>query len=293
MPKTLPRVATLTHAQRPATRGGGSTTDRFAGHDSLYKTSDAPSAIAYASSSSSTLGKGPSASFGLGPSDRFAGHGSRYKKGLRNSTMPIHDPKVYEAKQVADSVPMPAVAVNLPVAEKRDIVPSNERFGAASFYATSDAPAPTKYDAASAGTIAASSSHAGVGFDKSGPERFVGQDSVYAAAYNGAPAVTKYDPTTAEDTVKSATSSFVMSFESGYTDRFAGPDSRYKRGLRRSTVPEQRDPTSFPKGIGKSSGAARSAALKAALKATISDASKLGAVSETLEEEAKENLVEA
>ena len=301
--QALPRVATLTHAQRPATRGSapGSSNDRFSGIDSIYKKAEGPSALAYAdAAASSTLGKGPAASLSLGPSDRFAGHDSRYKKGLRKSTMPIHDPKVYAAKQVDTQVPLPAVAVNVPAPEKREIKPSNERFGsgADSFYSGGgDGPAPTKYDATLNQSMASSTSASATAWEKQQSERFNSHDSIYTAAWNGAPKVTAYDRTKAQDVCKSATSTLVTPFESGNADRFAGHDSRYKRGLRRSTVPEARDPTSFPaaQGINKRGGAARGAALKAALKATISGASRgLGAVAESDEpEELKENVVEA
>ena len=80
----------------------------------------------------------------------------------------------------------------------------------------------------------------------------------------------------------------VAPMESGYADRFAGPDSRYRKGLRASTIPEARDPSAFPakKTIEKSSGVSRGAALKAALKARMT----LGTVSETAEE-GKENAI--
>ena len=92
----------------------------------------------------------------------------------------------------------------------------------------------------------------------------------------------------------SSASSHVKSFETGYADRFAGPDSLYRKGLRRSTVPEARDPTSFPSAkpsINK--GNARGAALKANLKAMISKDVQLKAVAEEAEEDLKENAIVA
>ena len=82
-----------------------------------------------------------------------------------------------------------------------------------------------------------------------------------------------------------ASSLTVAPMESGYTDRFAGPTSLYRKGLRASTIPEARDPSSFPakKTIGKPASVSRGAALKARLKA-------LGTVAETIEE-SKENAV--
>ena len=103
------------------------------------------------------------------------------------------------------------------------------------------------------------------------------------------------------DAIKSSKASHVKKFESGFADRFAGPDSLYRKGLRRSTVPEARDPSSFPAKptIGKATNpSARGAALKANLKAMISkDVAKLGAVVEEehdpMMEDVKENEIAA
>ena len=278
--RNLPRVAKLSHSQ-PARKPRACNSDRFADYRSIYNAPEGPSVNAYADAAEKKLKKAPTASLNLGPSDRFAGVDSRYKRGYRKSTMPIHDPKVYAAKQVDESVPLPAVS-RVPVAERRQIKPSNERFGAGSdsIYKSSDAPAPTAYEAAFNGSISTSSS--GPDFEKQ-TERFA-SDSIYAAAYNGAPPVTKYDPAAVQDAMKSTASTFALPFDNGYEDRFAGPDSRYRRGLRRSTVPDQRDPSSFPMQAGISKrGAARGAALKAALKATLSSVDEA-------HEEVKENL---
>jgi hypothetical protein len=313
--RPLPRVATIKHAKPgPSPRSAGSATDRFAGKDGIHKVSDVPSALAYAdAAAASTFGKGPAASMSHGPADRFAGHDSRYKRGLRQSTMPIHDPAVYAAKQVDDSVPLPAVAVNVPVVPKREIHPSNERFastGTDSIYATTAAPAPTKYDPSAHDSKAMSASTScAASLDKQSTTRFASTDSIYGAAYNGVPKVTHYDPTVSKDMISSVSSSMVLPFESGGDDRFApgaAGGSIYRKGLRRSTVPEARDTSSFPaqQGINKRANAStRGAALKAALRATIADAAKLGPVDETAEsaempvelpvEESKENLVEA
>ena len=122
-------------------------------------------------------------------------------------------------------------------------------------------------------------------------ERFVGPDS-YLNAPEG-PAVTAYDAAAAHDRSHVSTTSTTHTFESGYADRFAGPDSRYRKGLRQSTVPEARDPSSFPKlqGISKANAANanKGSALRAALKATIAQASKLAPVSESHSTEVKEN----
>jgi hypothetical protein len=112
-------------------------------------------------------------------------------------------------------------------------------------------------------------------------QRFVGPDSYLNRP--DAPDAGEYDAAGAYDRTKQPPAPNVLPFESGYSDRFAGPDSRYRKGLRNSTIPGERDPSSFPinKTIGKSTG--RGAALKAALKATISHASTLGAVAEEQE----------
>ena len=113
--------------------------------------------------------------------------------------------------------------------------------------------------------------------------------------------MTAYDPAASLEALKDSTSSHVKKFESGNADRFAGPGSLYRKGLRCSTVPEARDPTSFPKAapsIAKGNAAAmRGASLKANLKAMISKDTKLKSVSEDepveAPEAAKENAVGA
>ena len=57
--------------------------------------------------------------------------------------------------------------------------------------------------------------------------------------------MTAYDAVASLESIKNSVTSHVKSFESGNADRFAGHDSLYRKGLRRSTVPEARDPSSF------------------------------------------------
>jgi len=243
--------------------------------------------------------------------------------------MPVHDPAVYGAKRVDESVPLPKVAHMAPQPEKREILPSNERFaGPASIYHAPITPAVNAYDtsvdacasklhvvpldkqserfvgpdsylnapegpavtAYDTSVDACASKQHIVPLDKQS-ERFVGPDS-YLNAPEG-PAVTAYDAAAAHDRSHVSTTSTTHTFESGYADRFAGPDSRYRKGLRQSTVPEARDPSSFPKlqGISKANAANanKGSALRAALKATIAQASKLAPVSESHSTEVKEN----
>ena len=308
----LPRVAGLPAAVVPH-KPTVNPTDRFGGVGSIYQASETPSALAYAEAIIKPVVQPTGLSFACGPADRFAGHESRYKKGLRQSTLPIHDPKVYQAKQVDESVPLPSVATLVTTAEKREIQPSNERFvGSESIYNASVAPAPGVYDTSAK---ASTSVRGAVALDKQS-ERFVGHDTHFAMS--DAPAVGTYDTSVKANTSTAAValdkqserfvghdthfkmsdapavgtydttahtaseSSMILPFNTGNPDRFGGPDSRYKKGLRMSTVPHERDPSSFPKvspTIAKSTGSARGAALKAALKATI-NANALASVPE-------------
>ena len=99
----LPRVATIKHPTPPV-RADMHQSDRFA---VLHKVSHTPPPNAYDVSAKATAASGPT--FGSGPSDRFAGPDSRYKKGLRKSTLPVHDPSVFRAKTVDETVPLPNV----------------------------------------------------------------------------------------------------------------------------------------------------------------------------------------
>ena len=289
LPKgAVPRVALL-GAQAPAVPKpmSSSAGDRFAGPGSLYAQKVGPSVTAYADAQ--LQGTKPEThkgglSFASGYADRFQGPDSRYRKGYRPSTMPIHDPKVYEAKQMDASVPLPGVAALAQPAEKREITPSNERFaGPESIYNAPAGPAVNAYDT----SVKANDSTQVISFDKQ-TERFEGPDSIYQVP--AGPAVNAYDTS-----VKANPSTLVNMDDMGYADRFAGPDSLYRKGLRQSTIPSQRDPSSFPKlgaqaGINKPapSKAAKGAALRAALKSTIAAAT----IEEDSESEAKENAME-
>ena len=133
--------------------------------------------------------------------------------------------------------------------------------------------------------------NAATAFDKQSDRHTYAEQSIYKQT--AAPAVTKYDTS-----VKPNTSTMV-NIESGYADRFEGPNALYRKGLRTSTCPENRDPSSFPKlpgaaapapGISKaSSRAAKGAALRASLKATIEGA-KLGALAEVSETDVSLNM---
>ena len=152
-------------------------------------------------------------------------------------------------------------------------------------YNASAAPAPTKYavqDGKDVGANAGATSELVAPMESGYTDRFAGPTSVYNAS--AAPAPTKYQPKNMHAST-AASSLTVAPMESGYTDRFAGPTSLYRKGLRASTIPEARDPSSFPakKTIGKPASVSRGAALKARLKA-------LGTVAETIEE-SKENAV--
>ena len=109
----LPRVAMLGSKSPAAKSEAKREPDRFATVGSIYySNTETPNALAYADAAKPSARGGPTGlSFGSGHANRFAGHDSRYRKGLRQSTMPIHDPKVYEAKQVDDAVPLPKVRV--------------------------------------------------------------------------------------------------------------------------------------------------------------------------------------
>ena len=165
----------------------------------------------------------------------------------------------------------------------------SQRFGGQdSIYNAPAGPAVTAYDPAAVKDAAVSVTAAS--FANGNADRFAGHDSQYNVP--AGPAVTAYDPTASIEAIQDSKSSHVKSFESGNADRFAGPDSLYRKGLRRSTIPEARDPSSFPAAAGgvkptiaKSGNAARGAALKANLKAMISkDSSMLGAVAEEEQE---------
>ena len=152
----------------------------------------------------------------------------------------------------------------------------------------------TKYNVSDHKTMQdASQSALTRGFESGNADRFAGHDSQYNAP--AGPAVTKYN--VEEKTMNAsvgASSMLVAPMESGVVDRFA-QGGVYKKGLRKSTIPEARDPSSFPKprgAIAKNTFAARGAALKAALKATMAGgATPLDSVAETAE--AKENDAEA
>ena len=170
---SLPRVASLKHPtlKHPTPNRN----DRFA---ELHQVPVGPSPTAY--NPNARKATPPSGmSFGSGNSDRFAGPGSLYRKGLRKSTMPIHDPSVYRAKVVDDSVPLPVVATLAPTVEKREVTPSNERFaGQDSIYHSSDAPGVNHYDTTSGDGFGTTSTLVPA-FDKSTGERFAGHDSIY------------------------------------------------------------------------------------------------------------------
>ena len=146
-------------------------------------------------------------------------------------------------------------------------------------------PAVTAYDATAAKDgLSASSMQTAPNFDQMG-QRFVGQDSIYNADLS-IPAVTAYDAIASADALKDSKTSVAMDFSNGAADRFQ--NGIYRKGLRTSTIPEERDHTSFPIAGPKptiSKGNARGAALKANLKAMISkDSSMLGAVAEEEQE---------
>jgi hypothetical protein len=380
MPRgALPRVAMMAKAPLPRPQTSG-LDDRF---KTLYAMSDAPNPNAYADAA--LAGSKPathvaSASFDANTKDRFAGHGSRYRNGYRPSTMPIHDPKVYATKQIDEAVPLPGVASIAQPVERREVIPSNERFAVGvsgsiynaptdtpavtkyetgvamgkpdsatafdkqcdrhayaetSIYKASDAPAVTKYENVVAHGDLVNHEHT-TAFDKQTDRHTYAEQSIYKAS--DAPAVTKYenvvahgdlvkpDSTTAFDkqtdrhayaeqsiyktsdapavtkyeTAVKANTSTMVNIESGYADRFEGPHGLYRKGLRTSTCPEFRDPSSFPKLPGvappiskAASRASKGAALRASLKATIAGATKLGALAEVSETDASLNMTEA
>ena len=372
----LPRVATLGQKARAKLEGSNQWEDRFGGYGSLYKVRDGPSVNAYADAAMRSTNAGSAPSMDTGYADRFQGPDSRYRKGLRQSALPIHDSKVYEAKQMDESIPLPAVASIAPVGTKREIMPGNIRFeGVDSIYNVPVGPAPTAYDPSAADAPTASapsfehgyadrfagptslynapvgpsvthydttaingstSSLGGIALDKQSTDRFEGANSIYNApagpadgpmAYDATavkdaqaasqqaipfdkgnadrfagpdslynvpagPAVTAYDAVASLESIKNSVTSHVKSFESGNADRFAGHDSLYRKGLRRSTVPEARDPSSFRGEAVKapiSKNAMRGASLRANLKSMISKDMQLKAVAEDDMEEIKEN----
>ena len=150
----------------------------------------------------------------------------------------------------------------------------------------------TAYDTSA---LKASSSTHVTSFDKQTDRHAYANDSIYNAP--AGPAVTAYDTS-----VKANTSTMV-NIDSGYADRFEGPNALYRKGLRTSTCPEHRDPSSFPRlpgasgvggpaaGISKSSSkAAKGAALRANLREVLAGANKLGALSEVPEGDSSINV---
>ncbi len=194
--------------------------ERFAGPDSIYNAPDAPAPNAYETTVQPSAAVGVT-TFDTGYADRFDGPDSRYRKGLRKSTMPVTDaPKVSDVE-----APLPRVAHMAPPPAKVEITPRDRFAGPDSIYNAPDAPAPTAYDT----TVKPSAPVSVDAFEKRS-ERFTGHDSIYKAP--DAPAPTAYDTT-----VKPSAPIGVTSFDSGYANRFDGPDSRYRKGLRKSTMP--------------------------------------------------------
>ena len=140
----------------------------------------------------------------------------RYRNGLRQSTMPIHAPEVYAAKQVDESVKLPGVALIAQPAEKRVIEPANGRFAGSanaqgSIYSADPTPAPGSY-AVGAGPMA---THATC-FAKQ-TAHFTGPDSYLQGP--DAPAPGQY-----ETSVKASTST-MASFDKQTSKRFEGERS--------------------------------------------------------------------
>jgi len=162
-------------------------------------------------------------------------------QGLRKSTMPIHDPEVYRPKPANENVPLPHVASLACPAPKPSHPPPAERFeGRGSIYtAARPGPPPNAYaDAALSDTFGARAVAAPT-FDKLGTsERFAGADSIYASRVSPAP--TAYADAVAGDGCSFGSKSvLVPEFEKQERKRFAGPDSIYRKGLRKSTIPSQ------------------------------------------------------